>query len=62
MNLILIANWTLVLYSVVNYVHYMLTYLPAGSVVTRSCALHECIRGRPYCLQVGHGSLKITQI
>jgi len=57
MNLILIANWTPVLYSVVNYVHYILAYLPAGSVVIRSCALFERIRRRPYCLQGGHGSL-----
>ena len=60
MNLILIANWTPVLCSVVNYVHYILSYLPAGSVVIRICALFERIRGRPYCLQDGHGSLKIT--
>jgi len=60
MNLILIANWTPILYSVVNYVHYILAYLPAGSVVITSCALFERIRGRPYCLQGGHGSLKIT--
>src|SRR6218665_1542649 len=60
MNLILIANWTPILYSVVNYVHYILAYLPAGSVVITSCALFDRIRGRPYCLHGGHGSLKIT--
>src|SRR6218665_809843 len=60
MNLILIANWTPVLYSVVNYVHYILAYLPAVSVVIRSYALFERICGRPYCLQGGHSSLKIT--
>src|SRR6218665_2156689 len=42
------------------YIIYSLTYPRAGSVVTRSCALFERIRGRPYCLQGGHGSLKFT--
>src|SRR6218665_1033983 len=37
-----------------------LTYLPAGSLVTKTCALFEHIRGWPYCLQGGHGSLKFT--
>jgi len=45
-----------------SLLYYILTYLPAGSVVTRSCALFERIRGRPYCLQGGHGSLKFTYI
>src|SRR6218665_189389 len=43
-----------------SLLYYILTYLPAGSVVTRSCALFERIRGRPYCLQGGQGSLKFT--
>src|SRR6218665_3818657 len=44
------------------YIIYSLTYPRAGSVVTRSCALFERIRGRPYCLQGRHGSLKFTKV
>src|SRR6218665_1549019 len=43
-----------------SLLYYILTYLPTGSVVTRSCALFQRIRGRPYCSQGGHGSLKFT--